>query len=438
MKVDLIIENGMILTMNSERSIFENGVVVIDNGKVIDIGDKSILSAYECAEKMNAYDKLVMPGLINTHTHTGNTIYRGIADDLALNDWLQKFIFPLEAKFCNKELVKLSAKLSIIEMIKSGTTTFSDMYYFEHEVALVAKEIGIRAQLAETLLDFPSPTVKTSEEGLKYTEELICNWKNDPLIKIAVAPHAPYTCNADTLKRAKALADNYNVGFHLHLSETENEFNVSLKKNNATPVEHLNNLGVLEGDNVFAIHCVHLSENDRNILRKNNIGVSYNAQSNMKLASGVAPIVDLLKRGILIGIGTDGAASNNTLNMFEEMDMGSKLQKVFTQDATVMKAQRVVEMSTIDGSKLLGMEKICGSIEKGKQADIILIDLNLPHLLPLYNAYSHLVFAMNGSEVNTVIVNGKILMQDRELKTIDEEAVLYEVRKKSQTLRVDH
>jgi len=427
MKVDLIIENGLILTMNIARSIIKDGVVVIDKGKIIDLGDKSIASKYEAAEKINAHEKLVMPGLINTHTHTGNTVYRGIADDLSLNDWLQKFIFPLEAKFCNKELVTLSAQLSIIEMLKSGTTTFSDMYYFEHEVALVAKEIGIRAQLAETILDFPSPTVKTSTEGLQYTEELIRNWKNDPLIQIAVAPHAPYTCDPDTLRKAKALADKYNVGFHLHLSETENEFNESLKKNNASPVEHLNNLGVLEG-NVFAIHCVHLSENDRAIIKKNNIGVSYNAQSNMKLASGVAPIVDLMKRGILVGIGTDGAASNNTLNMFEEMDMGSKLQKVFTHDATVMKAQTVVEMSTVDGAKLLGFEKTCGSIEKGKSADIILIDLNLPHLLPIYNVYSQLVFAMNGSEVNTAIVNGKILMKDRKLQTIDEEAILYKVK----------
>ncbi len=427
MKVDLIIENGVVLTMDPSRSIIENGVVVIDKGKIIDLGDSAILSKYESTEKINAHEKLVMPGLINTHTHTGNTIYRGIADDLPLKDWLEKFIFPLEAKFCNKELVILSAKLSIIEMIKAGTTTFSDMYYFENEVAQVAKEIGIRAELAETLLDFPSPTVKTSDEGLKYTEDLICNWKNDPLIKIAVAPHAPYTCNASTLKKAKTLADKYNVSFHLHLSETENEFNESLKKNNATPVEYLSRLGVLEG-NVFAIHCVHLSENDREILRKNKIGVSYNAQSNMKLASGIAPVADLLRRNILVGIGTDGAASNNTLNLFEEMDMGSKLQKVFTKDSTVLNAKTVVEMATLNGARLLGLENNCGSIEKGKNADIILIDLNLPHLIPIYNFYSHLVFAMNGSEVNTVIVNGKVLMQNRKLKTIDEEAVLREAK----------
>ncbi|HEY4800693.1 MAG TPA: amidohydrolase, partial [Bacteroidia bacterium] len=360
MKVDLIIENGQVLTMDDARTIIDSGVIVIDKGKILDVGERSILEKYHPEKKINASGKLVMPGLINTHTHTGNTVYRGIADDLALKDWLEKFIFPLEAKFCNKELVTLSAQLSMIEMIKSGTTAFSDMYYFEHEVAVAAKEIGIRAQLAETLLDFPSPTVKNSAEGLRYTEELITNWKNDPLIRIAVAPHAPYTCSSDTIKKAKALADKHNVGFHLHLSETEHEVNESLKKHNATPVEYLNNLGVLHG-NVFAVHCVHLSENDREILKRNNIGVSYNAQSNMKLASGVAPVCDLLKRGVLVGTGTDGAASNNTLNMFEEMDMGSKLQKVFTKDATALKAQTAVEMATISAARLLRMQNDCGS-----------------------------------------------------------------------------
>jgi 5-methylthioadenosine/S-adenosylhomocysteine deaminase len=319
-------------------------------------------------------------------------------------------------------------------MIKSGTTTFSDMYYFEQEVALVAKAAGIRAELAETLLDFPSPTVKTSTEGLAYTEELIKNWKGDPLIQIAVAPHAPYTCNTDTLKKAKALADKHNVGFHLHLSETENELKESMKKHGLTPVEYLDNLGLLEG-NVFAVHCVHLTKNDKEIFQKKKVGVSYNAQSNMKLGSGVAPMDELMRKGILIGIGTDGAASNNTLNMFEEMDAGAKLQKVFTKDPTVFNAKTVVEMATMNGARLLGLEKSCGSLEKGKQADIILIDMNQAHLVPFYDACSHIVYAMNGSEVDTVIVNGKILMQGRVLTTIDEVAVLYEVKKLSEKIK---
>jgi len=433
MKVDLIIANGLILTLNTSRTILNNGVLIVDKGRIIDVGDQSLLTKYNSTKVIDADKKLVMPGLINTHTHTGNTMFRGIADDRPLMDWLNKFIFPLETKFCNRDMVTLSAKLSIMEMIKSGTTTFCDMYYFEQDVARVAKDIGMRAVLAETVMDYPTPTVKNLSENFRYSEELIETWKNDSLIKIAVAPHAPYTNNGDTLKKAKQFADKNDLGFFINLAETEQEVLDSLKMHKLTPVEFLESLGVLQGD-VFAVHCVHLSENDKQIFQKNNIGVSYNAISNMKLASGVAPICDLIKRGVVVGIGTDGAASNNTLNMFEEMDMGSKLQKVFTKDASVLNAQTVVEMATLNGAKLLNLESSCGSIEIGKQADVIVIDLNLPHLLPLYSIYSQIVYAMNGSEVDTVIINGQIVMEERQLKTIEEERVLYEVKKFSEKI----
>lgn len=435
MKIDIIIQNGLVICVDKNLSVFENGAIAINKGEIIDVGQSHIISEkYLSAHIIDASNKLVMPGIINTHTHTGNTIYRGVADDMPLKKWLEEYIFPLEAKFCNQENVRLSAQLSIIEMLRSGTTTFSDMYYFEDEVAKVAKETGIRCELGETLLNFPVASAKSYIEGLNYSENLLKTWNNDPLITVAITPHAPYTCNDEILKKAKSLADKYGVSFHLHVSESEWEVNKSRSEHGATPVEYLNNLGVLD-NNSLAVHCVHLSKHDKEILAKNKVSVSHNPQSNMKLSSGVAPIQDLIDMGVLVGLGTDGAASNNNLNMFKEMDIAAKLQKVHTRNPVSLNAKTMVEMVTINGAKILKLENKVGSIEKGKRADIILIDINQSQLIPMYDPYSHIVYAMNGSEVHTVIVDGKILMENRSLKTIDEEKVLYEVKKLSEKIK---
>ena len=426
-QVDLLITNALIVTVDTHLSVIENGYVAVKVGKIIAIAEMETSISFQAVKTIDASGMLIVPGLVNTHTHTGNTIYRGFADDMYLQEWLKNYIFPLEAKFCSEETVRLSAQLSIIEMIRSGTTTFSDMYYYEHEVAKVVDEVGVRAHLAETILDFPGPNSKTSSEGLKYTEELLQNWSNHPLIKVGVAPHAPYTCNGDTLKKAKELADKYGALFHLHLSETKTEVENCLKEHQFTPTQYLDELGVWN-QNSFAVHCVHLNEKDKEVLISQKVAISHNPQSNMKLASGAAPIQDMLNKGALVAIGTDGTASNNNLNMFEEMDMAAKLQKLSTNDPTSLDAKTVFQLGTIKGAELLQWNQEIGSLEVGKKADMILIDINQPQLTPMYNPYSHLIYAMNGSEVQTVIINGRIVMENRKLTTIDEEEVLDKVK----------
>jgi len=427
-EVDIIIKNGLVITIDSNSTIYSKGHLVIDKGVIVEItDDESVLTNYQSKKSIDASSKLIMPGFVNTHTHTGNTIYRGFADDMPLKKWLEEYIFPVESKFCTIETVRLSAQLSIIEMLRGGTTCFSDMYYFEDEVAKVCDEIGMRAELGETLLDFPSPTAPNSDVAIDYTEELITNWNAHELVTIAITPHAPYTCNDDTLVKSKKLAEKYDVPYHMHVSESKYEVQQSLEKHNATPVKHLDDLGLWK-DGDFAVHCVHLTEEDRELLKEKGIAVAHNPRSNMKLSSGIAPIQDLINRGILCGMGTDGTASNNNLNMIKEMDTAAMLSKVHTMDPTSLDAKTMVQMGTINGASLLGLDDKIGSLEKGKSADVIIIDLNQAQLIPMYDPYSHIVYSMNGSEVETTIVNGNILMENRQLNTINEEKILTEVK----------
>jgi 5-methylthioadenosine/S-adenosylhomocysteine deaminase len=363
-----------------------------------------------------------MPGLINTHTHAAMTLLRGIADDMPLDVWWQKFIFPIEKKYGNQEYVRIGVALAAIEMIKSGTTSFSDMYFFEDDAAKVCKKIGIRSFLGEGILDFPTPDSPTPDDSIKYIEKLYEKWGKDPIIHLEVAPHAPYTCSPPVLEKAKKLAEKLDIPLHIHVSETATEVAEIRQKYGASPVEHLDKIGFLS-ERVKAVHCVHLSREDIKILRKHNVKVAHCQESNMKLASGNAPIVELLDEGVVVGLGTDGAASNNNLDMFDEMDAVAKVHKAVRNDPTVMSAKDVLRMATSDGAKVLQKPDI-GSLVKGKIADLILIDLRKPHLVPLYNIYSHLVYSAGGSEVDTVIINGKLIMEDRRILTIDEEEIM--------------
>lgn len=426
--VDILIVKGTVITMDSNGTVLEAGTVVINDGTIVAVGaSESLKSKFKAKETINANGRIVMPGLINTHTHAAMVIFRGFADDLPTQEWLENYIWPAEAKYINAETVRLGTLLAIAEMLRSGTTTFNDMYFFEDEVAKAAKEAGIRAVVGEALLDFPTPNKKTPQEGLEYSEMLIQKWRGDPLVTVAVAPHAPYTCSPEILKAAKNISDKYNVRFHIHLSETEKEVNKIQKKYGLTPVGYMDSLGVL-GDNVIAAHCVHLTEEDIQLIAHRKVGVAHDPESNMKLASGVAPIPDLLDAGVKIGLGTDGAASNNDLNMFEEMDTTAKLHKVFRQDPTVIDAQTVVEMATIGGARVLGLDDQIGSIEEGKRADIIVIDLNKPHTIPLYNPYSHIVYVIDGADVETVIIDGKIVMRNQKILTINEAEIIRDIR----------
>ena len=427
--VDILIVNGTVVTMDADRKIHKRATVAIKDGAIVAVGTSdSLKNRFRARKIIDARSKLIMPGLVNTHTHAAMTLFRGFADDLPLQEWLEKHIWPLESKYIRPETVRLGTLLAIAEMIRSGITTFNDMYFFEDEVAKAAKEAGIRAVIGEVLFDSPTPNKKTPQEGLEYTERLIQKWRDDPLINVAVALHAPYTCSPDLLKAGKALSDQYKIPLHIHLAETEKEVNDIQKRYGLTPVLFLDSLGILN-DRVIAAHCVYLTKEEIRLIARRKVGVAHDPESNMKLASGVAPIPDLLDAGVKVGLATDGAASNNDLNLFKEMDVTAKLHKIFPRrDPTVMNAQKVVEMATIGGARVLGLEGRIGAIEEGKRADVIVIDLNKPHWVPLYNIYSHLVYATNGADVETVIIDGKIVMQDRKILTFDEKEIIKRVR----------
>jgi len=419
MKADIVIKNGMVLTMDEKLTLHERADLAISGSKIVDISPNT---KYKAKKTIDAAGKLVMPGLINTHTHAAMTMLRGVADDLPLEVWWQKYIFPLEKKYGNQDYVRIGVSLAAIEMIKSGTTSFSDMYFYEDDAAEVCKKIGIRAFLGEGILDFPTPDCKSPDDSIKYIEKLHEKWGKDPTIHLEVAPHTPYTCDSENLKKAQALAEKLDLPLHIHVSETASEVADSKKNRGCSPVEHLDKIGFLS-DRVKAVHCVHLSHDDIKLLKKRNVKVSHCQESNMKLASGCAPVVELMDADVLVGLGTDGAASNNNLDMFDEMDAVAKVHKLIKNDPTVMNAKDVLRMATADGAKVM-MKTDIGTLEVGKTADIILIDLDRPHLTPLYNIYSHLVYSAGGSEVDTVIINGKMVMENREILTIDEDGVI--------------
>jgi 5-methylthioadenosine/S-adenosylhomocysteine deaminase len=427
-EIDLIISGGKALLLDSENTCLDRAAIAINAGDIVSVGHtEKIVKQYRAKKTITAQDSLIMPGFVNCHTHAAMTCFRGIADDLELMDWLNNYIFPAEAKNVNTNLAYWGSLLANAEMIKSGTTTFCDMYIFEDETARAAKAAGMRCLIGEVLFDFPSPNFKTPEEGLAYTQMLIEKWRNDPLINIIVEPHALYTCCPALLTAAKKLADDYSVPLGIHLLENKSEKEQLLQKYGQPAVSFLKEIDYLN-ERLIAFHCVSLSDQDIKLFADHGCKISHNPASNMKLASGVAPVPDMLKAGITVGLGTDGCASNNNLDMIKEMSTAAKLHKVARLDPTVMNAQTVVRMATIEGASALGMDKITGSLEVGKKADIIIIGLNESHLTPLYNEYSHLVYAMSGADVDTVLINGKIVMENRKLLTINETEVMQKVR----------
>jgi len=420
--------------MDPQGTLIENGAVAVSADRIVEVGKEDALTAsYQATKTIDAQGGIIMPGLVNTHTHAAMTCFRGLADDLPLMTWLNDYIFPAEAKL-TFDIVYDGTRLACSEMILSGTTTFCDMYLFEDAVAQAAKEAGMRAVVGEVIYDFPSPNYGPVEEGLKYTEGLIQKWRDDPLITIAVEPHSAYVCSPELLKNLRAIADRNGVPMVIHLAESEREVGDIRERYGRTPVGHLAEIGFLSS-NLIADHCVALTSEDMTLLKDFDVKVAHNPESNMKLASGIAPIPELLKHGITVGIGTDGCASNNNLDMLQEIDTVAKLHKVHTLDPTVMDAQTVTRMATIDGARVLRMGDSTGSLEAGKKADIIVIDIRRPHLIPMYNIYSHLVYAATGSDVVTTIVNGQVLMQDRALTTLDVDEVMAAVNRIAQDIK---
>ncbi len=431
----LIIANVRILTMDSQFRYFENGHIIICNDKIEDVKegepDKTL---YPGATIINGMNKLAMPGLVNTHTHVPMTIFRGYADDLPLYEWLYEYIFPIESEFVNAGNVETGTRLAIAEMLRSGTTTFNDMYYYVDVIARIVELTGIRAVLSEGLIDFPAPNSPTPRDGLNLSEHLIEKWNHHPRITIAVSAHAPYSCSDKLMQDAWALSQKHKVPINIHVAETRKEFDESLVKTGKTPVGHLYSLGLLSSNLIIA-HGVHLTPSDIELLAENGVSVAHNPECNMKLASGVAPVPQLLKAGVKVGFGTDGVASNNNLDLFEEMNTAAILHKMINNDPTILDARTVVEMATIGGARVLGMDKEIGSLEPGKKADIILLDMTQPHAHPVYNIYSLLVYSMQGSDVDTVIIDGEIVMENRGFTRFSENGLFEKTEQIAATIR---
>jgi len=430
--MDIIIKNGMVLTMDGEDSVHNDGVVGVKGDTIAHVGsnDQSPLRAETI---IDANGGLILPGLVNAHTHAAMTLFRGLADDIPLMEWLENYIFPVESRM-DGHFVRTGTLLACAEMILSGTTTFCDMYLFEEHAAMAAHEAGMRCLVGEVLYDFPSPNYGKMENGLKYSESLIKRWRDDPLVSVAVEPHSLFTCSPDLLCAADALARDYGVPLVIHVAETAAEVSLVKEKYGNTPVRHLKSLGLL-GPHLIADHCVHIEPSDIKTLSNHGVKVVHNPESNMKLASGIAPVPQMLAEGLTVGLGTDGCASNNNLDLFAEMDMAAKLHKVHAMDPTAIDALTVLRMATVWGARALGMDRLIGSLEIGKKADIIVVDIDKPHLTPIYNPFSHLVYAAKGNDVTHVIINGRLVMEERKLLTLDLEEITAAAKDKAEQVK---
>lgn len=430
-RADIVIRDCHILTMG-QAGIIEHGAIAISDGKILYVGREVEAPSFEADEIIDGRGRIAIPGLINCHTHIAMTLFRGIAEDKELSSWLRETIWPLESKL-RPDDVYYGALLGFVEMIKSGTTCLLDMYFYENMVAKAAMESGIRCVLAPGIFDAGHKMLGRIllKKALNFVKEY--HGKGDGRIYAMLGPHAVYTCSLDLLKKVGVEANKANVGIHIHLAESKEEATRIRDVYGKSEVELLDELGLLR-PNLVAAHCIYLSQKDVSLISRSNVKVVYNPVSNMKLSSGIPRIRDLLDAGLVIGLGTDGPASNNCLDMFETMKVGALLQKTLYGDPRVLPARKVVEMATIDGAKVLGLDNIIGSIEVGKRADIILIDINKPHLTPLHDIYAALVYSARGSDVDTVIIDGRIVMRGRVIETVDEYKVMEKATEVSRDL----
>jgi 5-methylthioadenosine/S-adenosylhomocysteine deaminase len=433
---DLLVSGGTVLTFNDGKEILEKGVVAVAGDGIVAVGNSSdLVKEIEAKEELDASGCLIMPGLINLHTHAAMTCFRGLADDLPHQEWLHEHIFPAEAHHVSEETVYWGTMLAIVEMIKSGTTTFCDGYFFEDGAARAVAASGIRAILGQGVVDFPAPGVPDPRINLKAAEAFVFRWQGkSPLLIPSIFCHSPYTCSPETLTRTKEVCRQHGILFQIHLAETMNEVEEIQKLYGRRPVEHLETLGLLDAE-TLCHHAVWVTGEEIELLAQNGVGISHNPESNMKLASGVAPLPTMLASGINVGLGTDGCASNNNLDMFQEMDTAAKLHKVHWGDPTLCSAVQVAAMASSEGASALGMRGVLGSLEPGKKADLIVIDLNQPHLTPMYDPCSHLVYAARGADVRDVIIDGTIVMRERQLLEVDEQKVMAKVREIAAAIR---
>lgn len=422
-QVDLILTGHTLITMNPRQPLIAEGGIAIIGDTIVAVGAADdLLARYQGTMVLAEPHGLIMPGLVNVHTHAAMALFRGLADDLPLMQWLQDYIFPVEATLTG-ELVCQGTLLSLCEMIRSGTTSFCDMYLFAGDVAGAAAQSGMRAWIGEVLYDFPSPNYGALENGFDYTADLLARYRDHPLITITLDPHSVYTCSPDLLTRLGTMARDEGALYVIHLSENEEEVRACREQYNCSPVEHLESLGLL-GPQVVADHCVVVTEAEIALLAERRVKVAHCPESNLKLASGVAPVVRMLQAGITVGIGTDGSASNNDVDMFGEINTAAKIHKLVHMDPTVMDAATCLHAATMGGAAVLGAEKQIGSLESGKKADCIVLDLNQPHLTPMYHPVSHLVYAARGGDVLHSVINGRLVMHNRQILTLDEASIV--------------
>ncbi|HHN8347307.1 amidohydrolase [Morganella morganii] len=430
---DLMITDGTVLTMNPDNTVFEHGTVVVSDGKIVAVGGPELTAKYQAKKVLDVKGDIVMPGLINTHTHGSMTVFRSLGDDVP--DRLHRYIFPLENKLVSRDMVRTGANLANIEMIKGGVTTYADMYYFEDEVAKTADKAGLRAVLGETIINFPVADAQTPEEGIAYAVRFINEYKDHPRITPAFAPHAPYTNTTENLQKIAALSEELNVPVMIHLAETDREKEEIAKRTGGkSPVQYMADIGVLN-NRLLAAHVIMADDNDLNLLKKYDVGVAHNISANTKSAKGVAPVTQMLEKGIRTGLGTDGPMSSNTLTTMNELNLVGKIHKLETKNRAAMPPLTVVEMATMGSARALHMDDKIGSLETGKLADIIVVDTKAPNMVPVYSPYAALVYGANGANVRHTIVDGVILMEDRQLLTVDENEIIQDAQRFAEKVR---
>ena len=427
-QADWLIFNGHVLTMDNAGTRYPSGAVAIKDGRIIGIGREMDFSSWSVEKTLDAQGGVIMPGLVNTHTHLPMSLFRGLADDLPLEQWLQEHIFPAEAKYVTPESVATGTRLSLAEMILGGITTICDGYFLAAHIAEVVKTVGMRAFVGQGVIDFPAPGVPDPKQNIDFAKRFVQKWQNrSNLIYPSIFCHAPYTCSAETLAAKKA-ADEVGALFQIHVAETQVEVQQCQKNYGCSPIQYLDRLHLLNSKTLL-IHAVWVDQNDIQIIARSNARVGHCPESNMKLASGIAPIPEMLAAGIRVGLGTDGCASNNDLDLWSEMDFAAKLHKMQHSDPTVMASTTLLRMATIEGARALGLDQSVGSLSVGKEADLIVLDLRQPHLMPLYHLHSHLVYAAHAADVQHVMIGGKWVLQNRSLQTIDLAPLLTEAEK---------
>ncbi|MGL5057203.1 MAG: amidohydrolase, partial [Fusobacteriaceae bacterium] len=423
-QVSIIIKNGTLLTMNEKREVIENGVIIIKNNKIISVGNEELLEKYEATKVIDAEDGIIMPGMINTHTHASMTVFRSLADDVP--DRLNRYIFPLENKMVSPEMSYLGAKHGALEMALGGVTTVVDMYLFEEDAARAIKEVGLRGVLTQNIIKFPTADGKQKGETLNRAIAFIEKYKNDELITPGFGPHGPHTVTKEELIKIKELSEKYNVPVSMHVAETDAEFNKIMKDHKMTPVEYLDSLGLLNKRFISA-HNIFVTDSDIELMKKRDVGIAHNMVANIKSAKGISPALKMHDKGMRVGLGTDGPMSGNTLDIIGQMGYVAKLHKLDTKDRSALPPLKAVEMATLGGARALHREHELGSLEVGKLADVVIVETKSVNMNPIFDPYSALVYSANASNVETVIVNGKLIVENKKIKTIDQKSVIKDI-----------